>query len=129
MLQPDQFIDAYRSGTHGFTTFWQPDWEIQPLALKALIDSKAPMQLVDVRQVYEHDYTHLAGSLLIPLDQLPYRMRELDPSKPVVVYCHHGHRSAEATRFLRYAGFAEVRSLAGGTEAWADQVDPTMLRY
>lgn len=129
MLQPFEFLQNYIDGSKGFTTHWQPDWEIHVRELKSLLDAGSHIQLIDVRQPFEYNYCRLSNSRLLPLDELPYRLNELNPSLPTVVYCHHGRRSLDATRILRYAGFADVRSLAGGTEAWADQIDPTMPRY
>ena len=129
MLQPQEFLHSFQQRKQGFTAHWHPDWEILPLDLKTTLDSGRAIQLLDVRRDWEHDLNRLPHSTLIPLDQLPYRLTELDPSAPTVIYCHHGIRSAEATRLLRYAGFSDVRSLVGGTEAWADTVDPLMPRY
>ena len=47
----------------------------------------------------------------------------------IVVYCHSGIRSMEAMMFLRHAGFENVRSMAGGIDAWAAEIDPTLTRY
>jgi adenylyltransferase/sulfurtransferase len=54
---------------------------------------------------------------------------ELDPAEPVVVYCHHGVRSARALEVLEKAGFARARHLTGGIDAWSVTVDPTVPRY
>jgi rhodanese-related sulfurtransferase len=45
------------------------------------------------------------------------------------VYCHHGVRSAAVADYLRRMGFSRVKNLAGGLDAWAATVDPTMRRY
>lgn len=85
-------------------------------------------QLVDVRQPWEFDRSHLPGATLIPLATLPLRLSELDPSRPVVLYCHHGARSYQALRFLVQAGFTQVAHLAGGIAAYS-QMDPTIPQY
>jgi rhodanese-related sulfurtransferase len=85
-------------------------------------------QLVDVRQPWEFDRVHLPGAVLIPLATLPARLDELDPSRPVILYCHHGARSYQALRFLAQAGFAQVAHLAGGIAAYSD-MDPTFPQY
>jgi len=46
-----------------------------------------------------------------------------------VVYCHMGERSLMALQILRSLGFRRVKHLQGGIDAWAEQVDPSMLRY
>ena len=53
----------------------------------------------------------------------------LDPRADIVTYCHHGARSLRALDLLRAAGFSRVRSLAGGIDGWAREVEPGMLRY
>lgn len=102
---------------------------ITPEDLKARLDSVDAPEVLDVREPWEHALGALPGARLIPLDQLEARMGELDPGREVVVYCHHGIRSAEATRFLRRQGFAAARNLAGGIERWSLEVDPTVPRY
>jgi adenylyltransferase/sulfurtransferase len=57
------------------------------------------------------------------------RLAELDPEREVVVYCHHGIRSAYAVAMMRQAGFANPRNLLGGIDAWAQIVDPEMPAY
>jgi adenylyltransferase/sulfurtransferase len=72
---------------------------------------------------------HLEGARLIPLRELPKRLGELEGHAPIVTYCHHGQRSRQALELLRGAGFSDVRSLAGGIDAWAMDVEPGMPRY
>jgi len=67
--------------------------------------------------------------VLIPLRELPRRFGELDPARTVVTYCHTGQRSLVARHFLLAQGFADVRSLRGGVEGWALEIDPEMTRY
>ena len=76
----------------------------------------------------EFQINRLPGAVLIPLGDLPRALGELDGTRDLVVYCHHGIRSVRAVEFLRAAGF-RARNLAGGIAAWIDQVDPTMVRY
>ena len=47
----------------------------------------------------------------------------------IVFYCHHGVRSVQALLYLRQQGFDNVRSMKGGIDAWAQQIDPGMTRY
>ena len=85
--------------------------------------------LIDVREPHEWEIAHIDGSRLIPLSQLPDRLSELDGHAEIVTHCHHGARSLKALEILRGAGFGKVRSLAGGIDAWAEQVEPGMARY
>jgi len=88
----------------------------------------APLVL-DVREPHEWEIASLADATLIPLATLPGRLAELDPSRPIVTVCHKGMRSMRALELLKAAGFSDVRSLQGGVDAWAREVDPTMARY
>jgi rhodanese-related sulfurtransferase/rubrerythrin len=75
-------------------------------------------QLLDVRQPREYDSAHIPGAILIPLKELPERTRELDQSKPTVVYCAVGGRSFAASQYLLSQDFKEVYNLSGGIKAW-----------
>lgn len=85
--------------------------------------------LLDVREGWEVALCTIAGSTVIPLNELPARLGELDPARPVVCICHHGVRSLHAAHFLASKGFGRTWNLSGGIEAWARKVDPTMARY
>ncbi len=74
--------------------------------------------LLDVRQPAEYRSAHIPGGTLIPLPELPERVTELDPEKPVIVYCASGGRSKVAAQALLYRGFKEVYNLNGGIKAW-----------
>ena len=60
---------------------------------------------------------------------VPVRCEELSPEQEIVVICHHGGRSMQVAMFLERKGFGAVHNLAGGVEAWASEIDPTMRRY
>ena len=85
--------------------------------------------LVDVREPWELEICRLDGAQSIPLQQIPTRRNEIAPDRPVVVFCHHGGRSAQAVAFLRRAGFAQAINLEGGIHAWAHEVDTSMGTY
>lgn len=85
--------------------------------------------LLDVRERFEYEICRIPGSVLIPLGQLPSRLREVPADAEVVTVCHTGQRSLVAARLLRDAGRSRARSLRGGVEAWALSVDPAMPRY
>lgn len=85
--------------------------------------------LIDVREPHEREIVAIEGSRLIPLGDLAARLHELDAAKTYVLFCHHGIRSAQAALLMRQAGFRRLFNLAGGIDAWADRVDPTLARY
>jgi rhodanese-related sulfurtransferase len=87
--------------------------------------------LLDVREQDEYDLVHIQGARLVPMSQIQARLEELIPlrERPIVVHCHHGGRSERVTHWLRANGFQDVRNMAGGIDAWAAEVDPTLPRY
>ena len=105
--------------------------EIDVHDLVRRLAASEPVYLLDVRQPEEHAAAALPDSVLIPLAELPRRVREVrpPPGALVVVYCHHGLRSLSGAAFLEHAGFADVVSLRGGIDAWSWEIDPTVPRY
>ncbi len=103
--------------------------EITPQDLKSRIDRNDRPVLVDVRDDWETRLCRLDNALHIPMEELEVRTEELNPTDEIVVYCHHGVRSAAVADYLRRLGFTRVQNLAGGLDAWADAVDPGMRRY
>jgi rhodanese-related sulfurtransferase len=103
--------------------------EITPQDLKARIDRNDRPVLVDVREDWETKLCRLENAVHIPIEELELRAEELNPADDIVVYCHHGVRSAAVADYLRRLGFTRVRNLSGGLDAWARSVEPTMRRY
>ncbi len=102
--------------------------EISVEELKQKLDAKEDIFILDVREPHEYQICNLNG-YLIPLNDLPKRVSELDPAKEMVVHCRSGVRSGRAVAFLRQAGFTKATNLAGGILAWADRVDPKVPKY
>jgi adenylyltransferase/sulfurtransferase len=105
------------------------DDEMTVTELKARIDRGDAPVIVDVREPREFEICRIPGAILIPLNQLPARVHELNPADEIVLQCKVGGRSASATAFLRQAGFSRARNLTGGILAWIDQVDPSQPKY
>lgn len=83
-----------------------------------------PPVLLDVREVRElRSHGSIPGRLHIPMGQVPTRLGELDPSRPIVVYCAHGVRSYKVAAFLLGNGFQDVVSLSGGFAGWRGEVE------
>lgn len=68
-------------------------------------------QLVDVRTIEEHRQGTLPGSIHVPLHAIGQDHKQLDKSKPVIVYCASGGRSAQAKAILHNLGFDNVHNL------------------
>jgi rhodanese-related sulfurtransferase len=103
--------------------------QLIPQQLKTKLDAEESLFLLDVREPAEFEYAHIYGSCLIPLNQIPQRLQEIDIDQDIVVICHHGIRSMQAANFLVQVGFKKVSNLVGGIEAWATECDPLMKRY
>ncbi|HET8936765.1 MAG TPA: Grx4 family monothiol glutaredoxin [Polyangiales bacterium] len=101
--------------------------QISPAQLKAMIDEKKAFQFFDVRTPVEQQRATLGARLLD--ESAAQEIDALDRDTPLVFHCHHGGRSqAAAERFVQ-AGFREVYNLAGGIDAWSQQIDPSIPRY
>jgi len=92
---------------------------------------KGGFLLLDVRTPEEVAIAAIDGATNIPLDELEKRVGELGQwlDGEVVVMCHHGIRSAMASKWLRMQGFKTVLNLSGGIDAYAHTVDTTIPRY
>ncbi len=104
-------------------------WDLSPLEVAERLRQGEPLELIDVRDPIEQQVSALPAARLIPLEQILHRSGELDPEKEYVLFCRTGVRSARAVRLLAAAGFGKVKNLAGGINAWAEQVDPSLWRY
>lgn len=86
-------------------------------------------RLLDVREPWEFQVAHIDGSELVPMQEIPHKVDELDRSHPTVVICHHGRRSLQVIAFLERMGFQNLHNLQGGIDAWARQVDNRVPLY
>ena len=91
-------------------------------------DAGDDLFLLDVREPFEYQIAQIGGHL-IPLNDLPDRVDELNPEKEIVVQCKSGGRSQRAAEFLAKNGFARLHNLAGGVTAWANEIDPGVRKY
>ncbi|MBI3710131.1 MAG: sulfurtransferase [Proteobacteria bacterium] len=103
--------------------------EIEAEELASWRGDGRPLTVLDVRERWETQICMIAGSVTIPLGNLPQSLDRLSGEAPVVVVCHHGTRSLQATAWLRRNGFANVTNLRGGIDAWARRIEPNMSSY
>ncbi|MEZ6140734.1 MAG: rhodanese-like domain-containing protein [Zavarzinella sp.] len=103
--------------------------QIHPTQAAELLAQTEDVLLVDVREPWEYEYAHIHESILIPLGELSERHDELDLTKPIIVYCHHGVRSLSGAAILQQHGAANVASMAGGIDAWSRLIDPKIPKY
>ncbi len=102
--------------------------EIDPIELKRRLSKGDKPLILDVREPWEIAAASIAGTLNIPMGDVPSRLSELDPDRETIVMCHHGVRSAQVARYLVHSGFERVLNLAGGIDAWSE-IDPSVPRY
>lgn len=81
--------------------------------------------VVDVREPNEYVEGHVPGALLMPVGQVPARVKELNKARPVYVICRSGQRSLGIAEYLTQAGY-DARSVEGGTAAWSDSGRPVV---
>jgi molybdopterin/thiamine biosynthesis adenylyltransferase/rhodanese-related sulfurtransferase len=106
--------------------------QISVKELKARLDSKEAHNdnflLLDVREPYEFQIAQIGGKL-IPQNDVPNRLGELDPAQEIIVHCRSGVRSQRIAELLKQNSFQRVSNLAGGILAWSDEIDPTVQKY
>ncbi|HEU5457758.1 MAG TPA: molybdopterin-synthase adenylyltransferase MoeB [Terracidiphilus sp.] len=96
--------------------------------LKARRDAGEDVFVLDVREPHEYQMANLGG-VLMPMNDVPKRLAELDRECEIVVQCRTGGRSQRVAEFLQQAGYAKVKNLAGGIQAWAVEIDPSITTY
>jgi rhodanese-related sulfurtransferase len=102
--------------------------EIEVEELKQRIDQGDDLYLLDVRDEYEFEIANIGGHL-IPLPELPKRIKELNAAQEIVAVCKMGPRGKKAVEFLQKQGFQKVVNLHGGILAWSDRVDHAVRKY
>jgi molybdopterin/thiamine biosynthesis adenylyltransferase/rhodanese-related sulfurtransferase len=107
----------------------EQQFEMSVDELKGWQDEGRDFVILDVRSPQEYEVARIDGARLIPLQELPDRLGELDPAATIVAHCHHGARSARAVNFLRSMGYSRAINLAGGIDDWSESIDPSVPRY
>jgi rhodanese-related sulfurtransferase len=96
--------------------------------LKQRRDAGEDIFVLDVREPHEYQIASIGGTL-IPMNQVPQRLAEIDRNREIVVQCRSGARSQRVAEFLAAQGYPNVKNLAGGILAWSDQIDPKVPKY
>lgn len=103
--------------------------EVSVQELKRELDSVTPPILIDVREADELEISHFPVFIHIPMSQIPSRRDELVEDADLVIVCRSGSRSGRITNYLLSSGYTRVRNLAGGINAWAAAIDPSLPQY
>ena len=105
--------------------------EIDVVSVKEMLDQSADFLLLDCREPQEHALCKIESAVLIPMNQTPDRISELEDyrDRRIVVHCHLGMRSLQVAGWLRQHGFDKAQNMSGGIEAWSLQIDVSVPRY
>jgi rhodanese-related sulfurtransferase len=106
--------------------------ELSAAQIAEIINNEPSIKLLDVRELHEYEYCHLPKSIHCPLSQLPNCLEKAnlkDKTEKIIVYCHHGIRSAKVASYLAENGFQNVYNLTGGIDAWSIELDSNIPRY
>ncbi|WP_031301500.1 rhodanese-like domain-containing protein [Sphingobacterium paucimobilis] len=102
--------------------------EITVQELKSMMDQNEEFQLIDVRETFEYEVSHLNG-INIPLAGILIESDKLSKDRPVIIQCRSGKRSAQAVMLLEQQGFTNLSNLKGGILAWKEEIDPEIDVY
>lgn len=107
--------------------------EISVEELGEMLQNKTTLQLIDVREPEELEIAFIEGFEILSFSQFREWAETIsirfDSEIETIVICHHGIRSAQMCQWLRNQGFTNVKNVAGGIDAYAIRVDPTIPRY
>lgn len=92
-------------------------------------ESGTPVTIIDVREPHELEICRVEIARHIPMRQIPEHAGDLPRDSHLLIMCHHGGRSRRVTEYLRAQGFEAVTNIAGGIDAWAVAIDPSLERY
>lgn len=124
-----ELLDDYRTFCGETVPDMKSPSEIEPAELERRIRRGEPIQLIDVREEWEYKIGNIETSRLIPMARIPGAISNLAKDETIVVYCHHGMRSAMVADYLRASGFSRVLNLTGGVDRWSVDVDMSVPRY
>ena len=103
--------------------------QISPRDFAALKIASPALTVLDVRTREEHEAVHVPGSQLLTQELIQSLFATADKTQPLVIYDHQGARALDAVAYFVGHGFSEARCLAGGIDAYSEQIDPSLPRY
>jgi rhodanese-related sulfurtransferase len=108
-----------------------PPLEISCRSVKEKLDAGEKFLLLDCREADEHAVARIERARLVPMSELANRLVEFDAYRDseIVIHCHHGGRSERVANWLRGQGFAKARTMVGGIDRWAEEIDQRVPRY
>jgi rhodanese-related sulfurtransferase len=105
--------------------------EVDVATVHSWLGQRPDVALIDCREPAEAEIASIPGAVLLPMSQWAELAPELEKlqGKQLVVHCHHGGRSLRVAHWLRNNGFPTAQSMAGGIDAWSQEIDPSLPRY
>ena len=98
----------------------QDEIDVDPERVAGWLQQDPSLQVIDVREPYEREAGHIAGTRHIQLVNLTGEASTVERDHPVVFYCRVGARSQMAAQAFRASGY-EAYTMAGGLKRWAEQ--------
>jgi rhodanese-related sulfurtransferase len=99
------------------------DIDVDPARVAEWLEEDPALQVIDVREAYEREAGHIAGTRHVELVRLTSEAASIERDRPVVFYCRVGGRSTMAAQAFRASGY-EAYSMDGGLRRWADERRP-----
>ena len=103
--------------------------QLTPSDLQKRVESGELWRILDVREPWEIEIANIAGTMNIPMNEVPARYDELSAEAGIAVLCHSGVRSGRVADWLAANGFEHVANIVGGIDAWSAQLDGSIQRY
>ncbi|MCF8719587.1 molybdopterin-synthase adenylyltransferase MoeB [Nitrospina gracilis] len=107
--------------------------EIEPEAVKAMLDAGRSFRFIDVRGEGERQICRIDAAMMIPLDVIeernPEKLNGLKKTDEIVIHCKSGVRSLKAAKALKSMGFDNVKSMRGGILEWSEKIDSSIPQY
>ena len=103
--------------------------EISVQEAAILKDNSTNVLFLDVREDSELEICRIDGAAHIPMGMVPNNLERLPRDKELIVFCHHGMRSAQVVEYLQANGYELATNLAGGIHAWAMEIDESLAKY
>ena len=103
--------------------------QLTPIDLQKRVELGELWLILDVREPWEIEIANIAGTMNIPMSEVPARYDELSAEAGIAVLCHSGVRSGRVAGWLAANGIEDVANIVGGIDAWSQQVDPGVPRY
>ncbi len=109
--------------------FDEESYSIEPEELANILNAGKEIALVDVREQSEWDICYIENAQLMPLSEFDEHISSLNRDEEIYLYCYKGTRSMKALKQLHEEGFTKLKSLTGGIDRWAEEIDSDMPRY